>query len=180
MCGLRDTIHWLMAGDLPHVELFTDGACSGNPGPGGWAFILRHRKSGKEREGTGGHPRTTNNRMELTSVIEGLRVLDRRSKVELYSDSQYVINGLKEWIDQWKGRGWRTASRKPVLNQELWQALDELRSKHEITYHWVRGHSNHPENERCDRLAVKAIEEHRYDRLPVSELSGLPETDEVS
>jgi ribonuclease HI len=169
-----------MAGDLPHVELFTDGACSGNPGPGGWAYILRHPKTGREREATGGHPRTTNNRMELTSVIEGLRALDRPSRVELFSDSQYVINGLKEWMDQWKPRGWRTAGKKPVLNLQLWQALDDLRQTHQISYHWVRGHNNHPENERCDRLAVKAIEEHRHDRVPKDDASGLIPADDVS
>lgn len=151
---------------LPHVELFTDGACSGNPGPGGWAFILRHPPTRKEIERTGGHPKTTNNRMELMSVIEGLRALEKPSKVDLYSDSQYVINGLKEWMDQWKGRGWRTANKKPVLNLELWKTLDDLRTTHQIACHWVRGHDNHPENERCDRLAVKAIDQHRHDPLP--------------
>jgi ribonuclease HI len=142
---------------LPHVELFTDGACSGNPGPGGWAFILRHPATGKSIERSGSQPDTTNNRMELTAVIEGLRVLLKPSRVDLTSDSQYVLNGLKEWIDGWKRRGWKTADKKPVKNQDLWETLDELRSRHEIRFHWIRGHSEHPENERCDQLAVAAI-----------------------
>jgi ribonuclease HI len=173
-----------MTDALPHVELFTDGACSGNPGPGGWAFILRHGKSRTEKEQTGGHPRTTNNRMELMSVIEGLKSLERPCQVDLYSDSQYVVKGLREWLDQWKGRGWRTASKKPVMNVDLWKQLDDLRHKHKVTYHWVRGHDNHPENERCDRLAVKAIDEHRHDPLPKGEGrgddSGLIDADDVS
>ena len=140
----------------PRVELFTDGACSGNPGPGGWAFILRHPKSGKEIERSGGDPATTNNRMELSAVIEGLGALTRPSSVDLYSDSQYVLNGLKEWITSWKKRGWKTADKKPVKNQDLWQALDDLASRHEVRFHWVRGHNEHPENERCDQLAVAA------------------------
>ena len=140
----------------PHVELFTDGACSGNPGPGGWAYILRHRASGAEREDAGGEPDTTNNRMELRAVIEGLTALKRPSRVELYSDSQYVLNGLREWMANWKRRGWKTAAKQPVKNVELWQRLDELMGEHEIHFHWVKGHNDHPENERCDRLAVEA------------------------
>ncbi|MBK9187978.1 MAG: ribonuclease HI [Phycisphaerales bacterium] len=144
------------AGELPHVELYTDGACSGNPGPGGWAFVLRHPSSGKELEQSGGEKATTNNRMELIAVIEGLSSLSRMSRVELYSDSQYVLNGLKEWMDAWKRRGWKTADKKPVKNQDLWERLDDLRGRHEISFHWIRGHSEHPENERCDKLAVAA------------------------
>lgn len=140
----------------PHVILFTDGACSGNPGPGGWAFILRHPSSGKEIERSGGEAATTNNRMELSAVIEGLKALTRTSKVEVWSDSQYVLNGLREWLDGWKARGWKTASKKPVKNQELWQELDRLKGMHELTFHWVEGHAGHPENERCDQLAVAA------------------------
>ncbi|MCC6319841.1 MAG: ribonuclease HI [Phycisphaerales bacterium] len=142
--------------DLPHVMLFTDGACSGNPGPGGWAFILRHPASGKERESSGGEPDTTNNRMELMAVIKGLEALTRKSRVELWSDSQYVLKGLKEWMVGWKAKGWRTAGKAAVKNVDLWKDLDELKSKHQITFHWVRGHDNHPENERCDQLAVEA------------------------
>ncbi len=142
----------------PHVLLFTDGACSGNPGPGGWAFILKHPASGKSREGSGAEAQTTNNRMELRAVIEGLSALTRPSRVELWSDSQYVLNGLSEWMDGWKTKGWRTRDKKPVKNVDLWQRLDELKAVHAITFHWVRGHSEHPENERCDELAVAARE----------------------
>jgi ribonuclease HI len=140
----------------PHVALFTDGACSGNPGPGGWAFILRDLKTGKELEGSEGEPATTNNRMELRAVIAGLEALKRPSTVELYSDSQYVLNGLKEWMDSWKKRGWKTASKQPVKNQELWEELDTLRVVHDLRFHWVKGHNDHPENERADQLAVAA------------------------
>lgn len=143
----------------PAVRLFTDGACSGNPGPGGWAFILQHPASGKKREEYGSDPSTTNNRMELTAVIRGLAALSRPSSVELYSDSKYVLDGLKEWLPNWKRRGWKTAGKQPVKNQELWQELDALSSKHRVTFHWVKGHAGHPENERCDELAVRAIEE---------------------
>jgi ribonuclease HI len=138
------------------VDLFTDGACSGNPGPGGWAYLLRHPKTGKSVERNGGEPVTTNNRMELTAVIEGLASLTRPSTVELYSDSQYVLKGLDEWIAGWKKKGWRTASKAPVKNVDLWMKLDELKAIHEIRFHWVRGHAGHPENERVDRLAVEA------------------------
>lgn len=141
---------------ISHVRLFTDGACSGNPGPGGWAYILKHPASGKEREESGGEGDTTNNRMELMAVIKGLEALKSRSRVELWSDSQYVLNGLKEWMDGWKAKGWKTANKKPVKNQDLWMELDDLRGRHDITFHWVRGHNDHPENERCDELAVQA------------------------
>jgi ribonuclease HI len=140
----------------PHVLLFTDGACSGNPGPGGWAYILRHPASGSEREDAGGERHTTNNRMELLAVINGLRALTSPSRVEVYSDSQYVLNGLNEWMDNWKKRGWKTASKQPVKNQDLWEMLDELRATHALTYHWIKGHNEHPENERCDKMAVAA------------------------
>lgn len=140
----------------PHVELFTDGACSGNPGPGGWAYILRHPSSGATREASGAEPDTTNNRMELRAVIEGLRALTQPGLVDLTSDSQYVLKGMKEWLDAWKRRGWKTADKKPVKNQDLWETLDELRSLHEVRFHWIRGHNEHPENERCDQLAVAA------------------------
>lgn len=140
------------------MELYTDGACSGNPGPGGWAYVLRHPASGKEREGSGAEAATTNNRMELTAAIMGLGALTTRSRVELWSDSKYVLDGLKEWLPAWKARGWKTAAKKPVKNQDLWMQIDELLLAHEITFHWVRGHSEHPENERCDRMAVAAIE----------------------
>lgn len=140
----------------PLVHLFTDGACSGNPGPGGWAYILRHPASGRQAERAGGDPATTNNRMELTAVIEGLGALKQPSSVDLFSDSQYVLNGLREWLPAWKARHWRTADKKPVKNRELWERLDQLIALHEVRFHWVRGHSDHPENERCDALAVAA------------------------
>ncbi len=144
--------------ERPEVLLFTDGACSGNPGPGGWAFILRHPASGSEREGWGGEANTTNNRMELCAVIEGLTAVRKPSRVEVHSDSQYVLKGLDEWLDQWKGRDWKTAAKKAVKNEDLWRRLDELRAFHRLKYVWVRGHEEHPENDRCDRLAVAARE----------------------
>lgn len=141
---------------LPHVLLFTDGACSGNPGPGGWAFILRHPASDSEIERAGGDPSTTNNRMELTAVIEGLAALKSPSRVDVYSDSQYVLKGLNEWMDTWIAKGWKNAAKKPVKNRDLWEKLDAARKVHTLDYHWVKGHSDHPENERCDALAVEA------------------------
>ena len=138
------------------VHAFTDGACSGNPGPGGWGVVLRW--NGHERELFGGEAQTTNNRMELMAVIAGLEAVKRPCRVEIYSDSQYVLKGLKEWMDQWIKRGWRTASKQPVKNQDLWEQLDALRKKHELSFHWIRGHNEHPENERCDRMAVAARE----------------------
>lgn len=143
---------------LRHVELFTDGACSGNPGPGGWGYVLRI--DGVEREAAGGEPRTTNNRMELLGAIEGLKSLDGPCQVRLVSDSQYLVKGLNEWIDGWKKRGWRRKD-GPVLNVELWQELDRLRFIHRIKAEWVRGHVGHAENERCDRLAVAVIDRYR-------------------
>ncbi len=147
-----------MTANLPHVQLYTDGACSGNPGPGGWAFILRHPATGKEIEKFGAEIDTTNNRMELIGAIEGLAALKSRSLVDMYSDSKYVLNGLKDWLKDWKARGWKTAAKKPVKNIDLWQRLDELASGHEVRFHWIRGHNEHPENERADRLAVAARE----------------------
>ncbi|HED52711.1 MAG TPA: ribonuclease HI [Phycisphaerales bacterium] len=147
-----------MEQNKPTVELYTDGACSGNPGPGGWGLVLRHPGSGAEIERSGAEAETTNNRMELTAVIEGLGLLTRPSVVELYSDSQYVLKGLNEWMASWKRRGWKTADKKPVKNAELWRQLDALSRKHEVRVHWIRGHDGHPENERADRLAVRARE----------------------
>jgi ribonuclease HI len=144
----------------PIILLFTDGACSGNPGPGGWAYILRHPASGKEVHKAGGEPDTTNNRMELTAVIEGLRAIKKPSHVEIYSDSQYVLKGLEEWMADWKKRGWKTAAKKPVKNQELWKTLDDLKQLHELSFHWIKGHNEHPENERCDAMAVEQRDLH--------------------
>ncbi|MBX3422439.1 MAG: ribonuclease HI [Pirellulaceae bacterium] len=149
---------------MREVYLYTDGACSGNPGPGGWAFILRDIKTGKELEGSGGERDSTNNRMELMAVIEGLKTLKKSCQVKLYSDSTYVLQGLREWMAGWKRNGWKRkdgSRRVPVKNVELWQALDQLVQQHQLSYHHVRGHSGHPENERCDELAVAASENYR-------------------
>ena len=148
----------------PFVRLFTDGACSGNPGPGGWGFILRHPASGKEREGSGGQADTTNNQMELMAVIEGLRTLKFRSQVEVITDSKSVAQGSEEWMPGWKRNGWRRKEGKqfkPVKNFELWQLMDELLQKHEVRFTVVKGHSGHPENERCDELAVAESQKFR-------------------
>ena len=137
---------------MPEVEIYTDGACSGNPGAGGWGAILRCGSA--EKELSGGCNPTTNNRMELTAVIEALKALKQPCKVTLYTDSRYVMDGIEKWIYQWKKNGWKTSNKKsPVKNVELWQKLDELRAKHEIRWVWVKGHAGHTENERCDELA---------------------------
>jgi ribonuclease HI len=141
------------------VEIFTDGACSGNPGPGGWGAVLRYR--GRERELAGGEPQTTNNRMELMAAIQALETLKRPCQVRLHTDSQYLRTGITAWIHQWKRNGWRTADRKPVKNADLWQRLDAAIARHEIEWLWVRGHAGHPENERADALARGAIAEMR-------------------
>ena len=151
-------------GGIREVELYTDGACSGNPGPGGWAFILRDVKTKKELTGAGGERDSTNNRMELQAVIEGLRALKKRCRVTLYSDSNYVLQGLQTWMAGWKRKGWvrmEGGRRKPVKNVEHWKELDRLITKHDLTYHHVRGHSGHPENERCDVMAVEASQKYR-------------------
>jgi ribonuclease HI len=141
--------------EAAEVEIFTDGACSGNPGPGGWAAILRHRRV--EKELSGSEPHTTNNRMEMLAAIMGLEALKRRCRVRLYSDSQYVRDGITKWIGGWKRRGWRTADNQPVKNIDLWQRLDRAAAGHEISWIWVRGHAGHPGNERADALARAAI-----------------------
>ncbi|MBV8608823.1 MAG: ribonuclease HI [Singulisphaera sp.] len=141
------------------VQLFTDGACSGNPGPGGWAYILKHPASGKVLEASGAEPATTNNRMELTGVIEGLASLKRPCGVELVTDSEYVGKGIRDWLPKWKAQGWRRkqgAQFKPVVNLDLWQRLDELLARHQVKVSFVLGHNGHPENEACDRMAVAA------------------------
>ena len=139
------------------VEIFTDGACRGNPGPGGWAALLRLGPA--ERCLKGAEQNTTNNRMELTAAIEGLAALQRPSRVVLTTDSQYVRQGITRWIRAWKARGWRLADKKPVKNQDLWQRLDALNQTHEVRWQWVKGHSGHPENEAVDQLANRAIDE---------------------
>ena len=144
---------------LKQVEVFTDGACKGNPGPGGWGSILRYK--GVEKEISGGEPHTTNNRMELTAVIEALRLLKEPCRVSLYTDSQYIANALTQgWAKKWKANGWMRNKKEKALNPELWDELLKLCDTHEIDVNWVKGHAGHPENERCDRLAVAAAEKY--------------------
>lgn len=142
---------------VKEVELYTDGACRGNPGPGGWGVLLRY--AGKEKELYGGERETTNNRMELRAAIEGLRALSEPCVVDLATDSTYVMKGITEWIDAWKRRGWKTASKKPVANDDLWLLLDEQNERHEVRWRWVKGHSGDPGNERADTLANRGIDE---------------------
>lgn len=141
------------------VEIYTDGACKGNPGPGGWGALLRYGKV--EKQLRGGEPMTTNNRMELCAAIRALQALKRPCQVHLYTDSEYLRRGITEWLKNWKRNGWRTAANQPVKNADLWQALDEAAAPHRIEWHWVKGHSGHPENELADQLANLAIEEMR-------------------
>ena len=141
----------------PQIELFTDGACSGNPGPGGWAYLLRHPASGSQREDSGGEPDTTNNRMELMAAIQALTTLNQPCQVELHTDSQYVKNGISEWIKGWKARGWKTADKKPVKNDDLWKQLDDARLRHTVDWRWIKGHAGHEFNERADQLANKGM-----------------------
>lgn len=153
-----------MSDSAPSVILFTDGACSGNPGPGGWGYILRHPATGKELEGSGGEADTTNNRMELQAVIEGLSALKRPTTVEVVTDSKYVVQGASEWLAGWKRNGWKRREDgrlKPIKNPEHWQKLDELLSRHTVRFRWIRGHAGHAENERCDELAVEAAKQYR-------------------
>lgn len=142
---------------MSEVEIYTDGACRGNPGPGGWAAILSSR--GHRKQIFGGEPLTTNNRMELMAAIKGLEALRRRCRVALYTDSEYVQRGITEWLPGWKRRNWRTAARQDVKNRDLWQRLDELTAQHDVTWHWVRGHSGNAGNEAADALANRAIDE---------------------
>lgn len=139
----------------PEVQIFTDGACSGNPGPGGWAALLRYGAT--EKTLSGGEPGTTNNRMEMMAVIEALESLKRTCTVAIYTDSRYVMDGMTQWIHKWKASGWKTAAKKPVKNADLWQRLDDAAIQHTIEWHWVKGHSGHPENERVDALARGAM-----------------------
>lgn len=141
------------------VDIFTDGACSGNPGPGGWGAILRIGDT--EKELWGGEPQTTNNRMEMMAVIRGLAALKRPVSVRVHTDSQYVQKGISEWIHSWKKRGWKTADKQPVKNEDLWRRLDELAAAHKVQWLWVKGHAGHPENERADALARKGVAEVR-------------------
>jgi ribonuclease HI len=142
---------------MREVQAFTDGACRGNPGPGGWGVVLR--SGSREKELWGGELATTNNRMELTAAIEALKALTKPCRVALYTDSTYVRSGITEWVRAWRARDWRTADRKPVKNQDLWQELSALAERHDVEWHWVRGHSGHPENERADALANRGLDE---------------------
>ena len=148
------------------VIVYVDGACSGNPGPGGWAAILKNPSTGKAKRISGGEKKTTNNRMELTAVISALAAIKKPSRVKVVTDSQYVSRGMSEWIDNWLAKNWRTAAKKPVKNVQLWQRLLELSSEHEVSWEWIAAHAGHPENEQCDQMAVAAADAHRNDRLP--------------
>jgi len=146
-----------MTDDTDYIDIFTDGACSGNPGPGGWGVLLRWR--GEEKELYGGQKDTTNNQMELMAAIKGLESLKRIGKIRIYTDSTYVRDGITKWIHGWKKNGWRNAAKKPVKNEELWKRLDQLVKNQQIEWFWVKGHSGHPENERADELARRGVEE---------------------
>jgi ribonuclease HI len=142
---------------MKKVDAFTDGACRGNPGPGGWGALLRY--NGSERELYGGELDTTNNRMEMLAAIRALQALKEPCRVSLYTDSTYLKNGITQWLRGWRARGWRTADRKPVKNQDLWRALDELTATHDVSWHWIKGHAGHSENERADALANRGLEQ---------------------
>lgn len=142
---------------MNHVEIFTDGACKGNPGPGGWGALLRC--GDVERELYGGEPDTTNNRMELQAAIQSLKALKRPCRVDLTTDSEYVRNGITRWLEGWKQKDWKNSARKPVKNADLWRVLDEENQRHDVSWHWVKGHSGHVENERADQLANRGIDE---------------------
>ena len=148
-----------MSTALPHVVVHTDGACSGNPGPGGWGAILR--SGDHEKELKGGEAATTNNRMELMAAISALEALKRPCRVDLHTDSKYVQQGISQWIHGWKRKGWMTAAKKPVLNQDLWQELDKQVARHKIRWTWTKGHASHADNNRCDELATRAAREQR-------------------
>ena len=153
------------------VAIWTDGACSGNPGPGGWGVVMRF--NGNERELAGGESDTTNNRMELKAAIEALAALTRACEIDLYTDSQYVRGGVTGWLENWKSNGWKTADRKPVKNEDLWRELDASRTRHTIAWHWVKGHAGHPENERADELARAGMAPFKPDKQPDGDNSDL-------
>lgn len=158
----------MSAGEQSRVEIWTDGACSGNPGPGGWGALLRF--NGNEKELFGGEPETTNNRMELRAAIEALNALKRACRVELHTDSAYVKGGITGWIKNWKRNNWKNAAKKPVKNADLWQALEEAARRHQVSWHWVKGHSGHPENERADELARTGMAPFK----PMAAMTGKP------
>jgi len=145
--------------ELPVIDIYTDGACSGNPGPGGWGALLRYNEH--ENELMGGELETTNNRMEMTAAIMALESLKRRGNVNIHTDSTYLRDGITKWIHNWKANGWKTAAKKPVKNVDLWQRLEDAIAPHEVHWHWVKGHSGHPENERADMLATLALRQKR-------------------
>ena len=153
---LQENLVLSQKADQSVIEIFTDGACRGNPGPGGWGALLRHGKH--EKELLGSEAQTTNNRMELMAAISGLEALKRPSKILLTTDSRYVMDGITQWLENWKKRGWKTAAKKPVKNEDLWRRLDQAQQGHEIEWAWVKGHSGHDENERVDELANQAID----------------------
>ena len=155
---------------MKHIEVFTDGACSGNPGPGGWGAILRF--NGTEKELNGGEFESTNNRMELMAAISALTALKEPCAVDLYTDSSYVRDGIGKWMINWKRNGWKTADKKPVKNAELWQMLDEARKPHQVEWHWIKGHAGHPENERADELARAGMEPFKRNAQSISNPNG--------
>ena len=157
---------------MKSVRIITDGACIGNPGPGGWACLLRDRNRKKELYGS--EPQTTNNRMELTAAVEGLRALKEPCKVEVTTDSQYLKNGITEWIRKWKQNGWRTVRKEPVVNQDLWQQLDEMAGRHQTTWKWTKGHAGHRDNNRCDELAARAARMQSASRRRRSTVANKP------
>lgn len=145
---------------MKKVQLITDGACLGNPGPGGWACILRYKDQNRELYGS--EPQTTNNRMEITAALKGLEALKERCEVEIVTDSEYLKNGITNWIHGWKRNGWKTAAKKPVVNQDLWQELDEQNARHQTTWTWTKGHASHEDNNRCDELATQAARDQSH------------------
>jgi len=161
--NLIDVLKNLPATVKPHLKAYTDGACSGNPGPGGWGAVLHYQ--GLEQDLSGGEPQTTNNRMEMEAAIGLLEALPHPAHIEIYTDSQYLRDGITQWMTNWKKNGWMTSDKKPVKNKDLWLRLDELTNQHEVIWHWIRGHSGHPENERADALARNAIIAQRVNRI---------------
>jgi ribonuclease HI len=156
---------------MKKVQLFTDGACSGNPGPGGWACIMRYGEH--KREMFGSSPKTTNNRMEMAAALEGFRALKEPCEVDITTDSEYLKKGMTEWIAGWKRKGWMTSTKKPVVNQDLWKKLDEVVAQHQVTWHWVKGHASHPENNRADELAVHACQTQSFSKGLSPELASV-------
>lgn len=161
--NLIDLLKSIPTNAKPHIQAYTDGACSGNPGPGGWGAVLIYQ--GVEQDLSGAEAKTTNNRMEMWAAIGTLEFLPNPSHVEIYTDSQYLRDGITQWMANWKTNGWKTADKKPVKNQDLWIRLDELTNIHQVSWHWIRGHSGHPENERADALARKAIIAQRVNQI---------------